>query len=70
MLQKQLITSSKNLATQNVKLSMAISSPREIWSNTALFELGLEKFDMTSALTKSEVQRQLPKYYLFHPPVL
>ena len=48
MLQEELITGSRNSATQNAKLllKMAISNLREIRSNTALFEFGLAKSDV------------------------
>ena len=46
MLQKELTTGSRNLVTQNAKLSMTISNLREIWSNMVLFEFGLAKSDI------------------------
>ena len=48
MLQKELITGSRNSATQNAKLflKMPISNLRETLNNTALFEFGLAKPDV------------------------
>ena len=48
MLQKELITGSRNSATQNAKLllKMPISTLGEIGSNTALYEFGLENSDV------------------------
>ena len=48
MLQKELITGSRNSATQNAKLflKMPISNLRETLNNTALFEFGLTKPDV------------------------
>ena len=62
-LQKELITGSRKSATQNAKvlLKMSISTLREIWSNTALFEFGLAKSDVRH-LTKNEAYTLLPKF--------
>ena len=49
---------------------MIISNLGEIWTNTALFEFGPAKSNMTAALIKNEVQRRLSKYFRFHPSVL
>ena len=48
MLQKELITGSRNSATQNTKLflKMLISNLRETLNNTALFEFALAKPDV------------------------
>ena len=45
MLQKELITGSRNSATQKAKLllKVPISNVRKIWSNAALFEFDLRK---------------------------
>ena len=48
VLQKELLTGSRNSATQNAKLLLKIPilNLREIWSNTALSEFGLAKSDI------------------------
>ena len=69
ILQKELITGSRNSATQNAQLlfKIPISNFGEIWNNTALFEFG-KVWCKTAALTKNEVQRRFPKYLWFYPP--
>ena len=48
MLQKELVTRPRNPATQNAKLLLKIPilSLREIWNNTAFFELDLAISDL------------------------
>ena len=49
---------------------MTISSLRETWSNTAWFEFGPAKSDISATVSKSEFQRRFSKYFRFHRPVL
>ena len=48
MLQKELLTGSRNSATQNAKLllKMPILNLRKIWSNTTLLDFDLAKSDI------------------------
>lgn len=46
MLRKELPTSSRKPTIKNVKLLLKITSLREIWSNTVLFEIDLVKSDI------------------------
>ena len=48
LLQKELLTGSRNSAAQNAKLllKMPILNLRESWRNTVLLEFGLIKFDI------------------------
>ena len=54
MIKQELITGSRNPATQNAKLllKMTISNLWEIWSNTVLFEFGPATSDISAALSK------------------